>query len=67
VKDIVIFDRWGHLVFQVHGVAPDDPAFGWDGRISGQTAPPATYVYEIRIGFADGTQQVLKGTVVLVR
>jgi gliding motility-associated-like protein len=67
VKDMVIYDRWDRCVFQVHGVAPDDPAFGWDGRISGQTASPGTYVYEIRMGFADGTQQVLKGTVVLVR
>ena len=67
VKDFAVFDRWDRCVFHVHGVAPDDPAFGWDGRIAGQTAPFGTYVYQILIGFADGTQQVLKGTVVLVR
>jgi hypothetical protein len=26
-----------------------------------------TYVYEIRMGFADGTQQIFKGTVVLIQ
>lgn len=67
VKDFLVFDRWDRCVFQVHGVAPDDAAYGWNGRVAGQAAPAGTYVYEIRMGFADGTQQVLKGTVVLVR
>jgi gliding motility-associated-like protein len=67
VKDLVIFDRWGNSVFQVHEVAPDDPAFGWNGTIGGRAAAAGTYVYTIRIGFADGTQQILKGTLVLIR
>jgi gliding motility-associated-like protein len=67
VKDLAVFDRWGHGVFQVHEVAPDDPAFGWNGTIGGRAAAAGTYVYVIRIGFADGTQQILKGTLVLVR
>ena len=67
VKDFLVFDRWGSCVFQAHGVAPDDPSHGWDGRIGGQYAPAGTYVYEIRMGFDDSTQQVLKGTVVLIR
>jgi gliding motility-associated-like protein len=67
VKDLAVFDRWGRCVFQVHGVTPNDPAFGWDGRVAGQIAAPGTYVYEIMMSFADKTQQVFKGTVVLVR
>lgn len=67
IKDFVLFDRWGHCVFQVHGVTPNDPAFGWNGQDAGQAAPTGTYVYEIRMGFADGTQQVFKGTVILIR
>jgi len=38
-----------------------------DGRIAGQAAPVGTYVYQIRMGFADGTQQQIRGTLVLVR
>lgn len=67
IKDFVVYDRWDRCVFQVHGVAPNDPAFGWDGRVAGQIMTPGTYVYEIRMSFADGTQQIFKGTVVLVR
>jgi hypothetical protein len=52
---------------QVHDAPPDDPAFGWNGKFNGADAPKGGYAYEIRISFADGTQQIYKGTVMLVR
>jgi gliding motility-associated-like protein len=67
IKDMVVFDRWGQKVFQVHDVPTDDPAFGWDGRVRGQVVSPGAYVYELLMRFADGTQQVYKGTVMVVR
>ena len=67
VKEFAVFDRWGQRVFQAHDTAPDDPAFGWNGNIGGQPAPMGAYVYEIVIGLADGTHQLYRGTVMLVR
>jgi gliding motility-associated-like protein len=67
VKEFAVFDRWGQRVFQAHDTAPDDPAFGWNGNIGGQPAPMGAYVYEIVVGLADGTQQLYRGTVMLVR
>jgi len=67
VKDFLVFDRWGACVFKAHGVAPDDPVYGWDGRIAGQPAPVGTYVYQICMSLADSTQEVFTGTVVLIR
>jgi gliding motility-associated-like protein len=67
VKAFAVFDRWGQRVFQAHDTAPDDPAFGWNGNIGGQPAPTGAYVYEIVVGLADGTQQLYRGTVMLVR
>ena len=67
VKAFAVFDRWGQRVFQAHNTAPDDPAFGWNGNIGGQPAPMGAYVYEIVVGLADGTQQLYRGTVMLVR
>ena len=66
VKEFAVFDRWGQRVFQAHDTAPDDPAFGWNGNIGGQPAPMGAYVYEIVVGLADGTQQLYRGTVMLV-
>jgi gliding motility-associated-like protein len=67
IGDFAVYDRWGQAVFAVHGVAPDDPAYGWNGNINGRPAPTGTYVYALRMVFADGTQEVVKGTVILVR
>ena len=67
VEDFVVFDRWGASVFHVHGVAPGDPAFGWNGYVHGELAAPGTYVYQIVIKFADGSSRMYKGTVILIR
>lgn len=67
VKEFAVFGRWGQRIFQAHDTAPDDPAYGWNGTIGGQPAAPGAYVYVILMGFPDGSQQVYKGTVVLVR
>ena len=67
IKDFSVYDRWGQKIFQVHDVLPADPAFGWNGMYNGAPAPPGTYVYSLVMRFADGTHQVLQGTVLLVR
>jgi gliding motility-associated-like protein len=67
LKDFSIFNRWGMKVFQVQNVAPNNPLFGWDGRIKGKEAPPESYVYYATVTFINGAQQVYKGTVVLIR
>lgn len=38
-----IYDRWGRLIYQT-----TDPYDGWDGRINGEYAPNAVYVYHVR-------------------
>lgn len=67
IKEFTVFNRWGQKIFLEHNVAPDDPRYGWNGASNGAEAPTGSYVYEIVMGFADGTQQVYQGTVVLVR
>lgn len=67
VKEFAIFNRLGQRIFSVHNAPPGDRNFGWNGTVNGQPAQAGTYVYEIVLGMADGSQQVYKGTVVLVR
>ena len=67
LKDFTVFGRWGQRLFHVQHVAPNDPVQGWDGTVNGQPQQPGTYVYVIAISFADGSEKVFKGTVVLVR
>ncbi|MEI7723791.1 MAG: gliding motility-associated C-terminal domain-containing protein [Bacteroidota bacterium] len=64
---MVIYDRWGQLVFQ-----SDNVDSAWDGMFDGQYCPPASYVWIVHIGFLGQdiiTQGdvVFKGTVTIAR
>jgi len=67
IKDFSVFDRWGQRIFQVQGVAPGDPEFGWNGSYKGSPAPTGAYIYSVVLTLAGGGEQVYKGTVLLVR
>ena len=67
IEDFSVFNRWGATVFNAHGATPGDPSAGWNGYLHGQPAPPDTYVYQVVMRFSDGSHQVYKGTVILVR
>jgi gliding motility-associated-like protein len=67
IKEFAVFDRWGQRIFQVHDGPAGDPSFGWDGRVHGSLAPTGTYVYILSIKMPDGKQQVLRGTVEIIR
>jgi gliding motility-associated-like protein len=67
IKNFAVFNRWGQRIFQVHGVAPGDPAYGWNGYYQGAPAPGGTYVYIVEMSSGNGPSQVFKGTVLLIR
>jgi gliding motility-associated-like protein len=67
IHEMAVFDRWGKRVFQVREVVAGDASVGWTGRFGGELLTAGTYVYMIAVGLPDGTAQVVKGTVELVR
>jgi gliding motility-associated-like protein len=67
LKNFAVYNRWGQKVFQVENAEANDPRFGWNGSLNGKPAEPGTYVYYITVLFVDGTTQLYKGTVTLVR
>lgn len=67
IKDFSVFNRWGQKVFQRTDLLPGDPGSGWNGNYKGSAAPPGAYIYTVNILFQDGTSQLFRGTVVLVR
>ena len=66
VKDFQVFDRWGTLVFQNSNFAPNDEISGWNGRHNGSRLPTGIYVYVARAELIDGTEEVLRGQVLLL-
>lgn len=62
---LIVYDRWGNLVFQ-----SDNAEVGWDGYIKGNRANTDTYIYSYAIEFEDENgmgKQVNGGTLLLIR
>ena len=67
VREMMIYSRWGELVFQNKDFPPNNKNFGWDGIFLGQLMDPAVFVWTVEVEFIDGTIQFLKGDVTLVK
>ena len=60
--ELNIFNKWGELLF-----VSKDINKGWDGYYRGKIAPQDAYVWKVIVQFADGTQQVKVGDLMLLR
>jgi len=67
IDRMVIFDRWGELVFSVENAPINFRGFGWDGTFKGRPLNPAVFVYYIELTYLDGVKEVLKGDVTLIK
>ncbi len=66
VEELLIFQRWGGLVYRQENLSPSGNA-GWDGTRNGSPLDPGVYVYLARVRYLDGREAWLSGEVVLVR
>lgn len=60
--EMLIFDRWGELVFVSRNLE-----YGWDGHIGRNLAPQGTYTYQIKYEDLDGLPRSVRGNVLLLR
>jgi len=67
IKTFAIFNRWGQKIFIAQNVPPNLPTGGWNGKVAGTEAMTGTYLYYVTVLAADGKEETLKGTVVLIR
>ncbi|MBV6438875.1 MAG: hypothetical protein EPGJADBJ_00503 [Saprospiraceae bacterium] len=67
IKSLRVFNRWGKAVFENFDFSPNEPQQGWDGRIQGDEAQPAVFIYLIEVLFKDGETEQYRGDVTLVR
>jgi gliding motility-associated-like protein len=59
---LMIYNRWGNLVFQSNSVAE-----GWDGNFKGKPVNQGVFVYIVTGRFKDGKDFDQKGTITLIR
>ena len=62
-----VYDRWGALVFENQHFMPSSERAGWDGQIRGKAAAVGVYTYLFQVRLRDGTEEVWKGDVTVVR
>jgi gliding motility-associated-like protein len=67
VKSFSVFNRWGQEVFKANNFPPNDPRFGWNGLLNGKPSSAESYVYVAVIEFTDGSEQLYKGSVILIQ
>jgi len=67
IDRLLIFDRWGNMMFEERNVPPNDPDLGWDGRFKGQRVNPGVYVYSFHVSFPDGTKEIIHGDITVNR
>lgn len=67
IRRFSIYDRGGRVIFEKRNISPNDPLSGWNGRINGEPAAGAVYVYIIEALCGKGELISKKGTVVLLR
>ena len=67
IPEMLIFDRWGNLLFEQQNFLPNAPSEGWNGRYKGQVMDPAVFVYLIKVELLNGEIITLTGDVTLVK
>ena len=67
VRSFMIFDRWGEPMFVGENFDPNIESLGWDGTYQGKTMNPAVFVYYAEVLMQDGTIEIVKGDITLVK
>jgi gliding motility-associated-like protein len=62
-----VFNRAGHLMYQIDRIFPAAETAGWDGRFRGKDAPSDVYVFVAEVTYIDGRTQIIKGDFHLMR
>lgn len=67
VKSMRIFNRWGQLVFEKSNFPPNDPLYGWNGRINNIEGGSNVFAYIVEVICENGTPFFYKGNVTLIK
>lgn len=67
INKILIFDRWGELVYSAENFLPNDIKMGWDGNFRDKPMNNAVFAYLIEVEFVDNLVIPYKGDVTLLK
>jgi gliding motility-associated-like protein len=67
IKSLLVFNRWGEIVFEKREFPVNDALSGWDGNYKGKKAKPDVYVYQIEIICSNGEIIKYSGNIALIQ
>ena len=67
VRKLLIFDRWGELIFDNRDFPPNLSNHGWDGTFRSKPMNPAVFAYFALIEFENGLEVLYKGDITLLK
>jgi len=67
IEEMVVFDRWGAVVFEAKNFQPDQSDAGWDGSVKGITVASGVFSYYVKARIIDGRPFFKSGDVTIIR
>jgi gliding motility-associated-like protein len=67
IKEILIYNRWGELIFRDDNFQTGDPSHGWDGTYRGKSLMPDSFTYKIIAEMKNGEVNDFSGAFTLLR
>ncbi len=67
VNYLRVFDRWGELLYEDINFPPNNPTYGYDGKLDGKFLNPQVLIFIAEIEFIDGDVKTYQGDVTLMR
>ena len=67
ISKLMIFDRWGGLLFEANDWPLDSERFAWDGTSNGIILQEGVYVFMAELLLINGKKQMIGGDIMLVR
>ncbi len=67
VKNLLVFNRWGEVVFEKGNFNANDASSGWDGTYRGKKLAPDVFVYSLEVLCSNNQSLVFKGNVALIK
>ncbi len=67
IRSLTILHRWGGKVYEGSMLQVNNPGTGWDGNFLGKPHNNGVFVYVAEIEFIDGSVELFKGDLTLLR
>ena len=67
INSMMIYSRWGELLYHNTKIQANNPYIGWNGIYKGHLLSPGVYTWIADVEFLDGYIQTVSGDITLIR